>query len=156
MKRFVTIVFAMILTMGLGAVWGVADEDTDEQLCIPFELTIEALEGVEAKRAPVEFSHTKHYSFNCRDCHHQWTGTVENLSCTTSECHDLAKTPKNTDDTEKARYYKKAYHKRCIGCHKLIKSENSKLAEVVFLADKKQLAPVGPTGCIECHPKDDE
>ncbi len=156
MKRFVTIIFAVFLTMGFGAVWGVADEDTEEQLCIPFELTIEALEGVEAKRAPVEFSHTKHYSFSCRDCHHQWTGTAENLSCTTSECHDLAKTPKNADDTEKARYYKKAYHKRCIGCHKLIKSENSKLAEVVFLADKKQLAPAGPTGCIECHPKDDE
>jgi len=155
MKRFVTIIFAVILTMGFGAVWGVADEDTEEQLCIPFELTIEALEGVEAKRAPVEFPHTKHYSYNCRDCHHQWTGTSENLSCTTSECHDKAQTPKGADKTEKPSY-KKAYHKRCIGCHKLIKSENKKLAEIVLLADKKQLAPAGPTGCIECHPKDEE
>lgn len=151
MKRFGAIVISVILLLSFGAVWGVANES--EELCIPFELTIYALDGVEPQREPVYFSHPQHHAFKCQDCHHQWTGTTENLGCKTSGCHDLAQTPKNADATQKARYYKNAYHTRCIGCHKLIKEENQKLAAVDLLSDKKQISPTGPTGCVECHPR---
>lgn len=57
------------------------------------------------------------------------------------------------DPAMKIRYFKKAYHDMCIGCHKEIKKKNKALeASKASLGEK--LAPTGPTGCNQCHPKE--
>lgn len=126
----------------------------DGELCIPLGTIILAPpEGVEAKRAPVEFPHSLHFDTNCKRCHHEWTGGTENLSCMTAGCHDAAESLIMTDKDEDYRYYKTAYHGQCIVCHKEIKAENKK-REMSVTGVEGTLPSTGPTGCIECHPKD--
>ncbi|MEJ2730663.1 MAG: cytochrome c3 family protein, partial [Deltaproteobacteria bacterium] len=48
-------------------------------------------------------------------------------------------------------YYKRAYHKQCIGCHLELKRANLALENSSKIL-KEKLPPTGPTGCIECHP----
>ena len=131
----------------------------EEELCVPMgKLTLEPPSGVTQKRASVEFPHALHFGYACQQCHHTWKGESEIKSCTTSGCHDQLGTPENPEtgnpDTTKAvQYYKKAFHERCIGCHKEIKQKN----EALELAEKKLDRPLmktGPTGCIQCHPKE--
>ena len=76
----------------------------------------------------------------------------------TSGCHDLPSLPKKADsnkiDPELAvRYYKTAYHKSCIPCHKEIKAANKKL-EMSGVTLSEKLAPAGPVTCSGCHPKE--
>ena len=131
----------------------------DETLCIPLgELTLEPPEGVEQIRESVAFPHAIHFGYACRDCHHTWDGGTKVLSCSATECHDQLGTSRDPETGEKdpdmaIRYYKKAYHERCIGCHKEIKQQNEELemsGEVLEAA----LPRTGPTGCVSCHPKE--
>jgi hypothetical protein len=146
---------SLVVLVGLLA----APAYADETLCIPLgELTLDPPDGIEQKRASVEFPHAIHFGYACQDCHHTWTGEAEVKSCSTTECHDQLGTPKNPETGEKdpemaIRYYKKAYHQLCIGCHKEIKKKNEELelsGEVLEAA----LPAAGPTGCVNCHPKD--
>ena len=96
----------------------------EDTLCIPLGMIlIEAPDAVEPKKTPVEFPHADHFGYTCRTCHHTWQGDAQLLSCTTSGCHDLTEFPEKTDsaqsDAETAvKYFKTAYHQKCIGCHK--------------------------------------
>ncbi|MCP4686517.1 MAG: cytochrome c3 family protein, partial [Desulfobacterales bacterium] len=51
------------------------------------------------------------------------------------------------------RYFKDAYHKSCLVCHKEIKTKRKEveLSQTLDVAATKY----GPTGCVVCHPKDE-
>jgi hypothetical protein len=131
----------------------------EEELCIPLgELTLSPPDEVDQKRSSVEFPHSVHFGYACQQCHHTWSGEAEVKGCSTLECHDQLSTPKNpetgaTDPAMAIKYYKKAYHQLCIGCHKEIKEKNKEL-ELAKEVLEQDLAKTGPTGCIKCHPKE--
>jgi hypothetical protein len=140
---------------------GYAEEElAKEELCVPMgELMLNPPEGVDQKRASVEFPHSVHFDHACQKCHHTWAGEAEMKKCSTAECHDQLSTPKSYEAghpyTEAAiQYYKKAYHRLCIGCHKEIKEKNKALELSGELLDEP-LVLGGPTGCIQCHPKEE-
>ncbi len=130
----------------------------EKEMCVPMgTISLGPPESVEAKRAAVEFQHNRHFVIACNKCHHTWNVEEPITGCMTGGCHDLDTLPKKDDsdtvDRENAhRYYKNAYHGQCIGCHKAMKMEIEKSAKTLVAMDKP--VPVtGPTGCIECHPK---
>ena len=142
----------LVIMVGSGA-WVVAEEA--EEMCVPMgTIVLEPPAAVEAKRAAVEFPHAVHFAYACNACHHTWKGTEQIKGCMTSGCHDMAVSPlkKEIPDDDKApvdRYYKQAYHKLCIGCHKDLNIKREK-QEANFLSQEK-IAKAGPTGCIVCH-----
>jgi hypothetical protein len=149
------LIAGVIALCGLGLVF--ADEDT---LCIPMgDIVIEAPEDIESKRTPVEFPHSTHFRYTCQTCHHAWDSESPILSCMASGCHDLTSLSKNAetgkpDEASAVRYFKTAYHGTCIGCHKNIKKQNSEI-EKSYATIKTPLQASGPTGCTECHPREE-
>ena len=131
----------------------------DGEMCVPLGIiTLEPPASVEAKRAAVEFQHGRHFVLACNTCHHTWEGAEPITGCMTAGCHDLDTLPRKEDskviDKDQAfRYYKNAYHGQCIGCHKTMKLEIEQMAKTLASIDGK-LPITGPTGCIECHPKE--
>jgi hypothetical protein len=154
MRKSVLLVTVVMMTM----VWGTLLV-ADDEMCVPMgEITLEPL-NEEAKRSEVVFPHAVHFSYSCQECHHKWDNESPIVGCSTSGCHDLAKAPKMEDGKPakdpalKIRYFKNAYHDMCIGCHKEIKVKNKAMeASKASLGEK--LAPTGPTGCNQCHPKE--
>ena len=138
---------------------GTAFAEEEAQMCVPLgAITLHAPDSVETKRAPVEFPHGKHLTLACNNCHHTFKGTEAIVGCKTSGCHDLAAMPKKPDSNavDKAqayKYYKSAFHGQCIGCHKNMKVQIQQMANTLAGIDGK-LPTTGPTGCIECHPKE--
>lgn len=154
MRKTVFFVTVVLISM----VWG-SLLIADDEMCVPMgEIVIEPL-AEDAKRSEVTFRHTVHFSYNCRECHHKWSGKEPITGCATSGCHDLDKAPKteegkpSKDPLLQARYYKNAYHKMCIGCHKEIKMQAKKM-EAVKTSLGEKLPATGPTGCNQCHPKE--
>ena len=113
---------------------------------------------VDAIKNPVAFPHSRHFVYNCKECHHTWNLDAQLQTCTTSECHDLVKAPKKeraAAPVADVKYYKKAFHQQCIVCHLEIKKQNMAREKRLRFSDKKLvLQKTGPTGCIECHPRD--
>jgi hypothetical protein len=143
-------VSVVLLSLMLASVIGLTSSFADE-LCIPLgNIELSAPEGVEAKRSPVDFPHSAHFSINCQDCHHTWEYGDDDMSCMTSGCHDETQAPK---DGDKILYFKEAYHKACIGCHKEMQQKNKAL-EMAKSTAKGQPQKTGPTSCVLCHPKD--
>jgi hypothetical protein len=151
-----SVLFVTVVLMGL--VW-VSLLIADDEMCVPMgEITLSSL-AKDAERSAVTFPHAVHFNYTCQECHHKWNGKEAIQSCTTSGCHDLDKAPVDEkgkpieDKVIKARYYKNAFHDNCIGCHKQIKMKNKDMeASMASLGEK--LPPTGPTGCIQCHPKE--
>lgn len=158
MRRIGTISMCMVALVIFAGLFA-APAYNEEMLCIPLgELTLEPLDGVEQKRASVEFPHSIHFGYACQECHHTWAGGAEVKGCSTTECHDQLGTPKDPDtgkrDPDMAiRYFKKAYHELCLGCHKEIKNKNEEL-ELSGEILEEALPKTGPTGCVNCHPKE--
>ena len=151
MKRllFIAIYVALITITGFLFTGKIYSED----LCIPLGIiTISPPDGVEAKKSPVDFPHAVHFDYNCKECHHKWTGDDKNINCTISGCHDSNKSLLQTDKKESYRYFKTAYHIQCIICHKEIAQANKEL-EMSKKEIKGTLPKTGPTGCNSCHPK---
>jgi hypothetical protein len=148
---------ALIITTGLTL--NVAGEDPQGQMCVPMgTIELQPPEGVEAKKAHVEFPHSVHFATDCKTCHHTWKGEENIKGCQTSGCHDVAEAPKKDSSylsysDESIKYFKYAYHKSCIGCHKETKAANKKRAKSYQVVDEAMPA-AGPSGCIECHPKE--
>jgi len=154
MHRVQTLMISVAVVLMFGIGWVVADE-AEDTLCIPMgTITLEAPAGVDAQRAEVEFPHSVHFDFNCKECHHTWDGETAILSCTASGCHDLTQVPEEGfKPGESVAYYKSAFQDACIGCHKSIKLRNKKL-EKSMVSLEGELQRSGPTGCTGCHPKE--
>jgi len=147
--------FCLILALVFGNPM-TASGQSDEEMCIPMgTITLQAPESVEASRPPVPFPHSMHFTYNCQTCHHQWELDEPIVSCTTSGCHDRTAAPVRSkqgtvDEEEAAAYYKNAFHKNCIGCHKELKIARKNL-EMSGRTLKQKLPPSGPTTCRGCH-----
>ncbi len=157
-------VFCLILAVIFGNAMVVSGQSEDETMSVPMgTILLEPPEEVEAKRPSIDFPHSTHFDFNCLTCHHQWELVDPVESCTTSGCHDGVVSPikaakEGTDeDLEElaVSYYKTAYHKMCVGCHREMKSQNKKL-EMSGRILKDKLPNTGPTGCNGCHVKEEE
>lgn len=160
MRKISVVILGLIMFAILGSSIHVAGENTGgDEMCVPMgNILLEPPESVEAKKSSVDFPHTRHFSFDCRTCHHQWEGDSQIQTCTVSGCHDLEQSPikagkEKIDKTVAFRYYKIAFHKLCISCHKKMKIENKK-KEMSLSILTTQLPNTGPTGCIKCHPKE--
>ena len=153
----------MCLLIGLLFVSGQSiSGDTQKEICVPLQtLLLKPPATVEAGRPLVQFPHTKHLLlYSCKTCHHKWEGEEKISSCMASSCRDLAKSPKGTQrkgktwldfSEEQLKYYRNAYHKKCIVCHKQINLRNLALTEESKGESKPNLEPTGPTKCAKCH-----
>ena len=72
------------------------------------------------------------------------TGKITTISVTFSD---------NVEVTGAILYYKTAFHQMCIGCHKEMRIINTEL-EMSYRRLDRELPRTGPTGCIQCHPKE--
>ena len=149
----------LIIAVILGFTLGVSSLGAEDIMRVPMGIiTISAPEGVEATKAAVEFPHSAHFATDCKSCHHTWQGTEQIKGCMTSGCHDAIEAPEKSGNylsysDAAIKYYKYAYHQACIGCHKEIKARNRALEKSYRVVDDK-MEPAGPSGCIECHPKE--
>jgi Class III cytochrome C family len=146
---------AMLIVLYLGWV----PVRAEDEMRVPMgEIVLKPL-TVEAKRSPVTFPHADHFDYNCRQCHHKWNKEMPIGSCSTEGCHDFTQAPKNdegrpvSDAAIQIRYYKNAFHQMCIGCHLQI-AKNNEALQASRLPGTIRIAPAGPTGCIQCHPKE--
>jgi hypothetical protein len=155
------LMIALILSVSLQATGQNADagEERLEVMCVPMGvIVLQPEQTVEQKKSPVQFPHSKHFIYECKACHHKWDGTTQISNCTTSGCHDVFKAPKKPtkylDYTDTGiKYFKYAFHQKCIGCHKAIKAKRKRI-EMSYRTLNEKLPKTGPTGCIECHPKE--
>lgn len=156
-KRKWQVAVAVFIILGLfcGLAWA---EET--QMCVPMgDIVLKSLSS-ESKRAEVAFPHAVHFSYSCHQCHHKWNNEASISGCSATGCHDLAEAPKDEngkpskDALLQGRYFKNAYHAMCIGCHKEIKQQN-KVLEASRIQGGTKMAATGPTGCVQCHPKEE-
>jgi len=153
-------VLCLILAVIFGNAMVVSGESEDETMVVPMGIIqLEPPEDVEAKKTSVDFPHATHFEFNCITCHHQWELDEPVTSCATSGCHDGIVAPTKAENGEMDEdlaisYYKTAFHQMCIGCHKEMKAQNKKL-EMSGQTLKDKLPNTGPTGCINCHLKEE-
>ena len=164
MYRIRVAVLCLVIVFVFGMALNVAGQNKSdtkeavEDMVVPMGIIVLKPDpSVEQKKSSVEFNHAKHFTYDCRTCHHKWEGNAKISNCTTSKCHDLLKAPKKptkylayTEDGIK--YYKYAYHENCIGCHKEIKVKQKKM-EMLNKAPEIEKKIV-PTSCNECHPKE--
>ena len=160
MQKIGFLFLCLSMVFVFGSITNVGGQETEEEMIVPMgDIVIGPPESVEPKRSAVDFPHSRHFAaVDCRTCHHTWQGTEIIKSCTTSGCHDVAVSPTKSEPGSvnpdlAIRYYKTGYHQLCIGCHKEIKVQNKQL-EASFKQLKDTLTVPGPTGCIQCHPKE--
>lgn len=153
-------VLCLILAVIFGNAMVVSGESEGETMCIPLGIIpLDPPEEVEAKRPPIPFPHSRHFAYTCITCHHQWEMDAPIENCTTSGCHDGTESPikaggGKVDEDLMINYFKTAYHKLCIGCHREMKAENAKLEKSGRIL-KSKLPNVGPTSCNGCHVKEE-
>jgi hypothetical protein len=165
-RRYIGMLLLMIAIL-FGISFGIAakemqeDKKDMEDMTVPMGIIVlEPDKSITPKKAPVEFHHSKHFIYDCKTCHHKWQGNAQVAGCTTSDCHDQLESPKKPTKylsyTETGiKYYKYAYHQKCVGCHKEEKDKRKKM-EMSLTVVKDKLPKTGPTGCIECHPNVEE
>ena len=152
------VLLAMVVVGLLGGAQAIFGAGSTEDMCVPMgKIVLKAPEGIQAKRSPVEFPHAWHFDVSCVTCHHTWGRTEPIVGCMTSGCHDLTEAPKKKGGEPAAEeaaigYFKSAYHKLCITCHKDIKAQNLELQQSLRSPGQK-LPKTGPTTCSGCHPK---
>jgi hypothetical protein len=155
-RRLALVMLLVITATGFSLSAAIGSEA--EEMVVPLgELTINAPADVETKRSAVTFPHATHFDYACNRCHHMWEHDTAVLSCSTADCHDATLAPLKAaaegEEIESYQYYKTAYHSLCIGCHKEIKANNLKLERSMGRLPE-QLPAAGPTGCVECHPRE--
>jgi len=160
MRKISILYLLLSLVFVFGSITIVVGQETETEMIVPMGIIeIEPPDSVEAVRTPVDFPHSRHFaSVDCRTCHHKWDGSDIIAGCATTDCHDVTVSPTKSENNRlnpdlMIKYYKSAFHKMCIGCHKEIKAQNKQL-EASFKELKEKLPPSGPTGCIQCHPKE--
>lgn len=95
-------------------------------------------EGIEAKQKSQPFKHSVHGTYECVECHHTSEGANVTEGCTDAGCHDLL-VPASPEERRDIRYFEKAFHDQCLGCHRDLRKEEK---------------PTGPVACTGCHPKE--
>jgi hypothetical protein len=156
-------IFFLCLFIGFLSISGQSiSSETGKVICAPLKTMILKPPGtIDPKRPPVEFSHSDHLlQYSCKTCHHKWEGGEQISTCTGSGCLGPDKPPigaKRKGRTwldfseEQIKYFKNAYHKQCIGCHKHIKLKNLALLDRTAEGTEPELEPRGPTQCKKCH-----
>lgn len=151
-------ILAMVALVASSMTW-ISVSAAEEEMCVPIgERELSPLTP-KAQREAVTFKHNVHFSISCKECHHKWNYDTPITGCSAAGCHDVAEAPRDKegrlvkDPAQQIKYFKNAYHQMCIGCHKEIKQKNKKI-ELTQMPTGKKLAAAGPTGCIECHPKE--
>jgi hypothetical protein len=148
-------------TPGDGAQSQVESAAANQYLKVPVgNIIITPPEDVSGKRKPVDFPHSRHFSYACQTCHHKWMGGANLQGCSTQDCHGQVTRPerpgrKVPDPDYDISYFKKAYHQQCITCHKSLKQQNLE-AELSLEQIEGKLPVVGPTSCVKCHPEEKE
>jgi hypothetical protein len=148
MWLMVTAMIVCFLTAG-----AISGKETKDDMCIPMgTIELTAPDSVKAIRPSVQFPHSSHFDYSCKQCHHTWDGSEQIQGCMTSGCHDLDKGFQKIkgDKSGDMLYFKNAYHSQCIGCHKSIKAKNKEI-ELSVSVTKPKLMKTGPTGCVVCH-----
>ena len=146
-----TLVALACLIAGTAMIYSVAA--FAEELCVPMgTIRLQAPQGATAKRAAVDFPHSQHFALvQCGQCHHTWTGQEAIQGCMAGGCHDAVVSQAKDNPADAMKYYKQAFHKSCIGCHKDRAAQNR--AAEMDQTLKLELVKTGPTGCTACHPK---
>jgi hypothetical protein len=125
-----------------------SDGDALDSFDLPLgNITIDPPEGVDAKRASVDFPHTLHFDQDCQVCHHDWDATQDIENCTTSGCHDELepeKSNRSINNPNNSMYFLTAYHKACLGCHMDLKKQKEMLLE-------SAMGTEAPVRCDGCH-----
>ncbi len=131
-------------------------ENSEARLDVPLgNLVIRPPEGVEAKKAAVNFPHGQHFEFACQTCHHDWDGESEVESC--MSCHEELEPPagRNIKNPENIMYYLAAYHTACLDCHRDTTKQRKAAIKAAAKNGKtltaKDLPKAGPLGCTACH-----
>ena len=158
MLRVRTVVLSVVFAFICGSSLAVAQnrQESSDDLCIPLGvISLKPPQSVKQDKSPVDFPHSRHFLFNCRQCHHTWDLNTPISDCMASGCHDLTKAPARSEGVNEVSYYKKAFHDKCIGCHKEIRRQNLALEKKASIdAENIKIQRVGPTGCIDCHAKE--
>ncbi len=157
MQRSILSILAIMIFLTPGAPRAIAGEELDAIHLPVGSLTIAAPRGVEPRRSSVAFPHSLHFDHACKTCHHKWNGYTPVSGCAATGCHDLTGSQKDNKSKEassaaEARYFKEAYHKLCLACHGRLKSQRKKM-EQSRTALTKPAPRTGPTGCVQCHPR---
>lgn len=163
MLKFALALVASASVVVAGSLMAIAEEReaTMDAIYVPVgRLALASPVGVKSKRSAVAFPHSQHFDYTCKTCHHKWDGQSEVKRCSASECHDqltappMAKGARYLDYIDDSiGYYKFAFHRQCIGCHKEIEARNAKLSRSVFMLNTPPQKN-GPTGCVGCHPRE--
>ena len=159
MQRTGIVILCLMIALLTGGVLSIAGAgESESEMCIPMgSFSITAPDSVDPGRSAVAFPHAVHFDYSCKECHHMWDNESVIQGCMTSGCHDLTESPerpvKHLQYTSEAiKYYKFAFHKQCIGCHRELKQQNKEVTEALRLDDKEtRLSATGPTGCKACH-----
>lgn len=131
------LVLAFVLPNLLAAEAPRADFVIPEGIKVPGDdFMIPKPEGIEIKEKTLPFSHSTHSIYGCVQCHK--TGDVTQ-GCTDAGCHDLL-VPATPEERRDIRYFEKAYHDRCIGCHRDLRKAGNEIV---------------PVACVGCHPRPD-
>lgn len=148
MKRFFIAVSCFaILMMSYGAF---AQGSSDSLVLPTGTMTLTAPLDTERSPtlSPVIFPHSVHFSYSCKDCHHDWDGENPVKSCATAGCHEKlwAPMPGTTPlDGKRIKSLTGAYHQVCRSCHRREVTEQKS-------AGIKNVS-TGPIACEGCHPK---
>ena len=148
-------VVAIVLLAGPLAVNG----DRLDTITVPMgTLVLNPPSDIVTVRSPVAFPHSLHFSYACNQCHHKWDGMTPVKNCMAAGCHDALDPPQKNGkalayDLEAMPYFKYAYHKRCIGCHKDIRQANQ-TRENNIMGSGGTIANNGPVGCVGCHERE--
>ena len=125
-------------------------QNLPERLDFPLgSMTLSAPENAERtpKLSPVTFPHSLHFSYACKDCHHDWDGASPVKGCATAGCHESLWAPEPGTVPLDGRHMKSlagAYHEVCRSCHR---------QEIVIQKAAGAGEPVtGPIACDGCHP----
>ena len=159
MQKVGIFLMCFLAALIFGAAGAISGQESGDKMLVPLgTIVLGAPDGVEAKRAAVDFPHGRHFGFQCQTCHHKWEGTEQIKNCMTSGCHDVLVSPTKSQPGKSDRslaisYFKKAYHEQCIGCHRIMRLKNKKI-EMSRQKLEEPLPPTGPTGCVECHPRE--
>jgi hypothetical protein len=158
MRKTVWLIMVVAAVGLIGGVKAFSGAAAPEDMCVPMgTIVLKAPDGVQSQRSAVDFPHARHFDIACITCHHTWGLTEPITGCMTSGCHDLAEIEKPKPGQPRSEgtniaYFKAAYHKLCINCHKETKVKNLALQKAIQTSSKP-MPKSGPTSCSECHPK---